>query len=232
MTFVPPKVHPDSYQWLSEQDINTIEYLTVMQCLYNYVEFMQTMGMQTMEPTAFFQPGDLQTLCNVVNDWPAMDNAPRLPGLADLLLSIKITEGYPPQAFAQVLDGFVQRCRRWLVEHNHNPDKPNETPKERQKRLAAARVRRWRERMSDADVSDPDEMALVRALRAAQDNAKACRKWVRKQEAAAKAAYDAAVAQAKLARSTTVSTAQAWLPQVDQAVAEAEHTLSAYRVNK
>lgn len=232
MTFVIPQTHPDSYQWLSQQDPDTIEYLVVMQCAHNYVQFFADQGFATQDPARFLQPGDLQTFSNVVRDWPAMEGAPRKPNIADIMLSLRIIDPTNVRTFAQDLDFLWQRCRAWLADKNYDPDNPNETPKERQNRLAAARMRKYRGKLNERNINDPEEMALVRKLREAQDNAKACRKYVRDQEAAAKTAYDAAVAQAKLARSATVSAAQAWVPQVDQAVVDAERALESYRINK
>lgn len=232
MTFVPPKTHPDSYQWLSQQDPDTIEYLTVMQCAHNYVEFFSGIDQSTQDPARFLQPGDLQTFASVVKDWPAMEGVPRKPNIADLLLSLRVLDPHNARTFAQELDFAWQRCRQWLADRNYDPDNPNETPKERSNRLAAARMRRYRSKLNETDVNDPAEMELVRALRAAQENHKAGKSWLRDQEAAAKRAYDAAVAYAKLARSTTVSTAQGHVDNAAQAVLEAERALDAYRIKK
>jgi len=232
MIFVPPKTHPDSYQWLRDHNPETLTYLDAIACARNYVEFFSEMGQSTQDPVRFLQAGDLQTFCNVVKDWPAMEGAPRKPNIADIMLSLRIIDPTNVRTFAQDLDFMWQRCRAWLADKNYDPDNPNETPKERQNRLAAARMRKWRGRLNERNIDDAEEMALVRKLREAQDNAKACRKYVRDQEAAAKTAYDAAVAQAKLARSATVSAAQAWVPQVDQAVVDAERALESYRINK
>ena len=231
MSFVIPKTHPDSYAWLKEQNPETIKVEHFMACAHDYAKFYSAIG-QVQDVERFVQPGDLQTLSNVVTDWPAMEGAPRRPEMAELLIGIRVIDPTNVRTFAQEIDFAWQRCRAWLADKNYDPDNPNETPKERQNRLAAARMRKYRSRINETDVQDEAEMALVRALRVAQDNAKAGKAWVRQQEDSAKHAYDAAVAQAKLARSTTVSTAQAHLQLALDSVAQAERALSEYRINK
>lgn len=232
MTFVPPKTHPDSYHWLSSQDPNLIRVEDFVACAHDYAKFYSELGQQVQPVDRFIQPGDLQTLSNVVSDWPTMEGAPRKPTMAELLVSIRLVDPSNARTFAQELDFWWQRCRQWLADKNYDPDNPNETPKERANRLAAARMRKYRGRIAEVDIQDPDEMALVRALRAAQENHKAGKAWVRGQEDAAKHAYDAAIGAAKLARSQTVSNAQSHLKVAADMVVEAERALDAYRSSK
>lgn len=234
MSFVIPKVRPDSYDWLAQQNPETLQFEHFVLCAQDYVRFFVEQGIPADEFQAvdrFVQPGDLQNLSTVVKDWPRKEGAPPVPTPASLLDSIRIKVG-GVHTFRVALDTSVARMRAWAEATGLNPDNPNETSKERSNRKTAERMRRYRARVSDTDIQDPEEMALVRAVRVAKDNLAAGRAWVKMQEDAAKTAYDAAIAAAKLARATTVSNAQAYLQPASQAVDVAQAALDQHRASK
>lgn len=235
MSFAIPKVYPDSYIWLEKQDPELLPFKDFVACAHDYIRHNVEQGIpadQFVPVEQFVQPGDLQTLSTVVKEWPVKEGAPPVPTMATLLTSIRIVDPSKRNTFARSLDIMVARMRAWAEVAGLNPDNPNESKKERSNRLAAERMRRYRGRIADTDIQDPEEMALVRAVKAAKDNLAAGRAWVKMQEDAAKAAYDAAIGAAKLARAQTVSNAQAHLQVARESVETAERALESYRINK
>lgn len=237
MSFAVPKINPDSYDWLAQQDPNTLPAEHFIMCAEDYIRHNVEQGIpadQFMPVDRFFKPGDLQTLCDVVSWWPTHPDCPvQAPTPATVLTLIRNRDpSQEPVTFDGALKLFTSRVQAWLKDSGHDPNNPNESKRERDNRLAAERMRKMRRLRAEVDITDPDEMNLLRALRTAKDNLAACKKYVRDQEAAAKLAYDAAVAQAKLARSATVSAAQAWVNPTHQKVLEAEAALEAYRASK
>lgn len=233
MSYMVPDIFPDSYKWLEQQDPNTVREEHYFACVQDYVRFCVQGGEDAahfMDPAQFFKPGDLQLYQTIQSVWSVVDKGRRCPTLAAMVLQVRVTAGV--YTFRESLELQYAQFRAWCHNANLDPDNLNETPKERSNRLAAARMRKMRAKTSEVDITDPAEMELVRAVRAAQDNLKACKKYVREQENAAKTAYDAAVAQAKVARSATVSAAQAWVLPTVQAVHDAEQALESYRINK
>lgn len=235
MTWTVPDILSQGQKWLMSVDPAIVKEIEFWHCCTDYVAHNIKAGIPAQDfqdPAQFFKQGDLQLYDNVRNAWSNDPKAPRLPGLADMLTSLRVLPGGKPQTFAQSLDFFHERLRSWARANNHDPDNLNETKEERNRRLSRERMRKKRAKDSEVDVTDPGEMDLLRAVREAKENLKAGKAWVRGQEEAAKLAYDAAVAQAKLARSATVSSAHAWVDQASRKVDEAERALESYHINK
>lgn len=235
MSYVIPDIFPASYKWLEQQDPSKLTLDHYKACAQDYIRHSVEQGIpleQFMPVEQFVQDGDLQTLANVVSNWPLKEGAPPAPTPASLLIAIRSFDATKATTFTQALDATYQRCRKWMEANKLNPDNPNETPKERNARLSAARMRRKRQRDAEVDYTNPEELALVRAVREAKDNVTACRKWIKAEEIKARDAYDAAVAQAKAQRAATVSAAQAWLAPTLEKLSDAERALESYHINK
>lgn len=234
MTWTPPDVLSQGQKWLQTANPLHVKEIEFWHCCTDFVAHNIASGIpedQFQDPAKFFKPGDLQHYCNVQSVWSQDARAPRLPGLDMLLTSLRVLPDTKPMTFAESVDFFYERLRQWARDNKHDPDNLNESKEERERRLARERMRRMRAKVADTDITDPGEMDLVRALRAAKENAKAGRAWLREQETAAKHAYDAAVAQAKLHRTQTVSACQQHISSADQAVVDAQRALDNYRIN-
>lgn len=233
MSYFIPKVNPDSYDWLERQPLEKLTAHDFRLCALDYVRHMvESNGVHPAEfqdVDIFFKPGDLQTLANVVKDWPRKEGAPRAPNPASLLMSIRTPDGSTPYTFEQALGVTVARMRAWASANNLNPENPNETPKERSNRKTAERMRKMRARHAQTDVTDPEEIALLAAVRAAKANLATGRAWVKTNEDAAKAIRDAAISAAKEAYATTVSGYHVHLKGAAEQVQIAEAALDQYR---
>lgn len=233
MSFVIPKVNPDSFDWLERQDLNELTAQNFKLCALDYIRHMVEVNgchpAEFQDVDKFFQPGDLQTLANVVKDWPRKDGAPLRPNPALLMTAIRVHEGSNPLTFAQALAVSVARMRAWCEVNKLNPDNPNESAKERSNRKAAERMRNMRARNALTNVTDPEEIALLAALRNAKANLATGRAWVKTHEDTAKAARDAAIAAAKEAYAATVSGFHAHLEVATKQVQTAQAALDQYR---
>lgn len=235
MTWTVPDILSQGQKWLMETNPLHVKEVEFWHCCTDYVAHNVKAGIPAsdfQDPAQFFKQGDLQHYANVQSAWSPDPKAPRLPGLADMLTSLRVLPGSEPRTFAQAIDFHHDRLRDWARKNKHDPDNLNETKEERERRLARDRMRRKRAKDADVDITDPGEMELVRALRAAKENLKAGKSWLRSQESAAKLAYDAAVEQAKLHRAQTVSACQQHVSAAEQKVLDAERALSSYRINK
>lgn len=234
MTWTPPDVLSQGQKWLMTADPLHVKEVEFWHCCTDYVAHNIAAGIpadQFQDPAKFFKPGDLQHYATVQQSWSPDAKAPRLPGLDMLLTSLRVFPDSKVQTFAEAVTFHYERLRQWARDHKHDPDNLNESKEDRERRLARERMRRMRSKVSETDITDPGEMDLVRALKAAKENARAGRAWLKEQEMAAKHAYDAAVAQAKLHRTQTVSACQQHISAADLAVVEAQKALDNYRIN-
>ncbi len=135
---------------LNTPRLTITDNLTDEDCLafvHTYADFAKRHGLQTMEPEAFYQPGDLERFQLTVAWWPK--DAPPVvsPPLLELMLKgVGTLAGTPPPTtFSQDLTAQWMRCHDWLVAEGRDPKNPNESAEERRKRMARQRVARSRQ---------------------------------------------------------------------------------------
>lgn len=234
MSWTPPDILSPGQKWLQTVDPSEVTEAQFWHCCLDYIEHNIKAGIDPsrfQDPANFFKPGDLQHYCNVRSLWSQDPKAPPLIELDSTLSSLRV-DSDDPDTFKQVVDRCYGNLRKWAERVGKNPDDLNETKKERERRLARERMRKMRAKAAGLNVSDPNELELVKALQAAKDNVKAGRAWLKEQEVLAKHAYDSAVAKAKLQRTQTVSACQQHVSVAEQAVIEAQKALDNYRINK
>lgn len=233
MTYVPPNPHGPAHAWLNSVAPETVTEAQFRAALVNCVEHGVADGVrpnQYMDVDDYFKPGDLQFYENIRSMWSPVPNARTCPTLANMQTGIRIIG--QPSSFRETLDFMYGQFRKWCVNAGLDPDNLNETSVERNRRLSRERMRRKRAKDAESDITDPGEMDLVRAVRAAKENLKAGQSWFKGVEADAKTAYDAAVEAAKLARLQTVSNARPHIHAAEEAVRNAQAALDNYRINK
>jgi len=233
MSYAVPDLFGPAHKWLTTADPATVTEQQFRSALDNYIQHAIKSGVdpdQFMDPDVFFQPGDLQLYENIRSTWSTVPKGKHCPGLDQMLMAVKPVSG--ARTFRQDIEQQYQLFRKWCADARLDPDKLDESKEERERRLARERMRNKRLRDAESDIKDPDEMALVRLLRASKENARAGHAWFKAVERDAKSAYDAAVDAAKLQRTHTVSTARGHIIAADQAVADAQLALDLYRSNK
>jgi hypothetical protein len=225
---------PASVSWLQSADDNTVQWQHFLQCLIDHAEYLRASGVpvdQIHNPYTFAEPGDLQTLSNVVSWWPV--DAPithRAPTLHMLLQGLRITED-SPRSFSHLLDWYVDRVKAWMVGARKDPDNPNESKAERDARLNRERVARHRLRNA-AGSDDPDEHALILRAKAAEENASQGRKWLRGAIQQEKLQCTTDIAARKLQRDQTIAAHTAAVALAEQQAVDAKTVLDAYRSSK
>lgn len=229
----PESMFGPAYAWLTNVDPAVVTEAQYYSALRNYIDHAIAQGVpddQFLDEHKYFKPGDLQLYESVRSSWSPVPKARHCPTLADMLQGVRIVGA--PLSFEASLKAQYGRFREWCAKAGKDPDNLDETPDERAKRKSRERMRRKRSRDAETDCQDESEVALLRAVRAAKENAKAGNTWFKGVEATAKTAYDAAVDRAKLARTQTVSAARVHVIAADTAVSEAERALSEYRLSK
>lgn len=225
---------PASVAWLQTADDNTVQWQHYLQCLIDHAEYLRASGVPVDEiynPHTFAEPGDLQTLCNVVSWWP--QDAPvthRPPTLYIMLQGLHATPD-SPRTFGHLLDWYVDRVKQWLGSTKRDPDNPNETREERNARLNRERVARHRLRHA-AGSDDPQEHDLILRAKAAEENASQGRKWLRGAIQQEKVKCTADIAARKAQRDSTIASYTQAVADAEQAAADAKAVLDAYRINK
>lgn len=226
---------PASVSWLQTADDNTVQWQHFLQCLVDHAEYLRVAGVppeQIMNPVAFAQPGDLQTLSNVVSWWPK--DAPlthRAPTLYTLLLGLRNLDGNAPRTLGHLLDWYVDRVKAWMVGARKDPDNPNESKADRDARLNRERVARHRLRNAPGS-DDPDEHALIERAKAAEESASQGRKWLRGAIQQEKLQCTTDIAARKLLRDQTIAAHTQAVALAEQQALDAKAILDAYRINK
>lgn len=227
---------PPSVAWLQTAPFDEVTYDLFLQVCRDYAQYQLACGVSAdriMNPEQFVKPGDLQTLANVVSWWPksapATIPAPTLPRLLPAMVR---TEHGNDVTFVEMLNLMRARLGPWMAANKVNPNDPNESREEREKRLNRERVARHRVRHAEEPEDDPELAALVRDAKLQSEYVTQGRKWLRDVERHAKHTYDAAVAQAKLARTATVSDAEAQLAAQIQRAEDAKALVDAYKARK
>lgn len=221
MSFTPV---PASVAWLQTADPNIVTEAHFKQCMTDYINWQRASGVDDTygftDPEAFIEFGGLQEFINVVNWWPKAPNAPRMPTMFQLMVESKfryadINPDNPVPTIQLLLDDAVFDVRKWLEDNGGNPDEPNETKEERDKRLNRARVAKHRALNQSEFTDDPVLNNMIIAMKNAERNAAQGRKWLKGEIKQAKVDMDAAIAKARLDRADRVQRAE-------QAVALAE----------
>lgn len=226
---------PASVAWLQDADDNTVQWQHFQQCLVDHAEYLRASGVpaeQILDPLTFAEPGDLQTLSNVVSWWP--HDAPlthRPPTLYMLLQGLRDLNGNAPPTFSHLLDWYVDRVKQWMLTARKDPDNPNETKAEREARLNRERVARHRLRHSK-ETGDPQLDGLIAAAKAADANALAGKRWLKGEIQQAKADMEAAIARAKAERSERIARAEAAVLEAEAQARSAKDAVESYRINK
>lgn len=226
---------PPSVAWLSDVDDNTVQWQHYQQCLLDHANYLLASGVPVehiYNPHTYAQPGDLQTLSNVVSWWPK--DAPathRSPTLHMMLMGLHIVNGTDPRNFASQLDFYVDRVRTWLSSNRRNPDNPNESKAEREARLNRERVARHRLRHA-AGSDDPNEQALIERAKAAEESASQGRKWLKGAIQQEKLQCATDISARKAQRDATIAAHTQAVADAERQAAEAKAVLDAYRINK
>lgn len=226
---------PASVTWLQTADDNTVQWTHYQQCLLDHAEWLRASGVpveQIHNPYTFAQPGDLQTLQNVVSDWPR-DAPPsqRAPTLYMLLQGLQIKGGVSEGNFDSQLRWYVHRNTQWLIDNKRDPDNPNESKKERDARLNRERVARHRLRHA-AGSDDPNEHELIMRAKAAEENASQGRKWLKGAIQQEKLQCTADIAARKLQRDQTIQAYTQAVADAEKQAVDAKAVLDAYRIKK
>jgi hypothetical protein len=225
---------PASVNWLMSADDSTVKWEHYQQCLVDHANYLLASGVpqdQIVNPYTFAQPGDLQTLSNVVSWWPV--DAPathRVPTLYMLLQCLRIMDGRPTTFDAQ-LEWYVARVTAWMLENRRDPDNPNETKAEREARLNRERVARHRLRNA-AGSDDPVEHDLIQRAKAAEESASQGRKWLKGAIQQEKVQCTTDISARKAQRDATIAAYTQAVADAERQAAEAKAVLDAYRINK
>jgi hypothetical protein len=113
-----------------------------------------------------------------------------------------------------------------------DPKNPNESKEERQARLNRERVRNHRMRHKTTDSTDPDEIALVEALRNAANNVHAGKAWLRGREKDHKLLRDQTISEARSACASAIRADTEHVTEAEKALVGAQVALDSYRINK
>jgi hypothetical protein len=226
---------PDSVAWLQSADDNTVQWQHYQQCLLDHANYLLASGVpveQIHNPYTFAEPGDLQTLQNVVSDWPR--DAPanqRAPTLYMLLQGMHIQGGVSAGNFNDQLEWYINRNTQWLIDNRRDPNNPNETREERNARLNRERVARHRLRHA-AGSDDPVEHDLIQRAKAAEESASQGRKWLKGAIQQEKVQCTADIAARKAQRDKTIESYTQAVVDAERQAADAKRVLDEYRINK
>lgn len=225
---------PPSVSWLQSASPDEVSYDLFRAVCADYSAYQLQCGVdpeRIMPVDQFVQPGDLQTLANVVSWWP--QGAPhKPPTLSALMTAIVSVDDGPKTTFVDMLEISKARLGPWMAARKVNPHDPNESPEDKAKRLNRERVARWRIKHAEEPIDDPDLAALVRNAKLQADYVTQGRRWLKDVERRAKATYDAAVVSAKQARLDTVSKAEAELAAQIQRAEDAKALVDSYKGRK
>lgn len=212
---------------------DVVRYEWLIAAAHEYIAWKRSAGVQgeAQAPEQWVQPGDLQTLANVVSWWP-QDAPPRYraPSFAVLMDDLFIRDG-EIWSFRQRLEWFVARVREWLRVEGGNPDNPNETREERTKRKNRERQAAWQARNRRGS-DDPEHDALIQAARHEAEQLRQAKAWLKGEIAAAKGAEQAAIAAAKGARAARITAAEAAVAGQEKRMLDSKAIADAYRINK
>lgn len=226
---------PASVTWLQSADDNSVQWQHYQQCLLDHANYLLASGVpqdQILNPYTFAEPGDLQTLQNVVSWWPV--DAPathRAPTLYMLLQGLHDIDGNAPRTLGHLLDWYVDRTKQWLGTNKRDPNNPNESKVEREARLNRERVARHRLRHA-AGSDDPVEHDLILRAKAAEESASQGRKWLRGAIQQEKVQCTADIAARKLRRDSTIASYTQAVADAEKQAADAKRVLDEYRINK
>ena len=235
MSFTPV---PASVAWLQTADPNLVREEHFIQCMTDYIKWQRASGVPETygftDPAAFVEYGALQEYINVVSWWPKAPNAPRLPTLYQLIVESKFSHAdIGPERSApcmkELVDVAVADVRKWLEDNGGNPDDPNETKEERAARLNRARVAKHRALHQSEFTDDPELNNMIIAMKNAERNAAAGRKWLKGEIKAAKTDMDAAIAKAKLDRADRVQRAEQAVALAESQAAGAREAIAQYK---
>lgn len=224
---------PASYGYMMTADPEVVLYDWLITAAHEFIAWKRSAGLEleAQEPTAWVQPGDLQTLSNVVSWWPK--NAPpryMVPSLAALMEDLFIRDG-EIWSFTLRLDWYVARVREWVRTDGGNPDNPNESREERAKRKNRERQAAWQARNRRGS-DDPEHDALIQRARHEAEQLRLAKAWLKNEVVAAKRAEQEAIAAAKQARVARVSAAESAVARQEQLMLDSKAIADAYRINK
>lgn len=230
---------PASVAWLQTADPNVVREEHFIQCMTDYIAWQRASGVPEeygfTDPHAFIEYGALQEYMNVVSWWPKAPNAPRLPTLYQMMVESKFLYADAEKDSINVpclkflVDDAVADIRKWLEDNGGNPDDPNETKEERAARLNRARVAKHRALHASEFTDDPELNNMIIAMKNAERNAAAGRKWLKGEIKAAKTDMDAAIAKAKLDRADRVQRAEQAVALAESQAAGAREAIAQYK---
>lgn len=191
---------PAAYNDISTVDIEQLSY----EQFYNaYVAYATTMHawdnrMMFVAPDTFIQPGDLQTIHNVVSTWPP--KAPGKPARATEFIQFGlITEGNTAPTVALLLAAMVERLQRWCIANKVDPGNPNETTEERKARMNRERQNRHRKRSTADGSENADYIALEREKVRLHHSVRAGQAWLKAEKKRLRTVLDNQIVEARRA---------------------------------
>lgn len=228
--FIAP---PASYSYMMTASADVVRYEWLIQAAHEYIAWKRSAGitLDAQVPEQWVQPGDLQTLSNVVSWWPA-DAPPRYraPSFAVLMDDLFIKDG-EIWSFTQRLEWFVVRVREWVRTEGGNPENPNESREDRARRKNRERQAAYQARNRRGS-DDPEHDALIQRARHEAEQLRQAKAWLKGEIAAAKGAEQAAIAAAKGARAERISAAEAAVAGQEKRMLDSKAIADAYRSSK
>lgn len=227
----PPPIEVDN---ITSHPADLISFEYFLKACYAWGHWQIAMGTpmeQLQDPRTFVTEADFERYQNVVNDWPRRA-AQRPPSLPLMVSDLRTQPGATPVSFGQRLDTCHAQIMDWMTQNGVDPRNPNESKEERNARLNRERVRNHRMRNKTTDSTDPDEVALVEALRNAANNVHAGKAWLRGREKDHKLKRDQIISEARSACAAAIRADSDYVTEAEKALVGAQVALDSYRINK
>lgn len=234
MSFEIPAPPPIEFENITSHPADLISYEYFVKALYAWGHWQIGMGTppeQLQNPATFVTEADFERYLNVVSTWPRRA-AQRPPSLPLMVSDLRTYAGSTPISFAERLDTCHKQITDWMVANGVDPTNPNESKEERQARLNRERVKNHRLRHKTTDSTDPEEIALVEALRNAANNVHAGKAWLRGREKDHKLRRDGAISDARSACAAAIRADTDHVTEAEKALVGAQVALDSYRINK
>lgn len=186
---------------------------------------------ELQNPETFVTEADFERFLNVVSNWPRRA-AQRPPSLLLMVSDLRTRAGAQAMSFGARVDQQYASILTWMENNGVDPARPNESDEEKKLRMNRERVARHRQKNRQAKSDDPEEVALVTALRNAAHNVQAGKAWLRDRERDHKARRDAAIAEARAACAKAIVDDRAHVTEAEKVLVGAQTALDSYLINK
>lgn len=234
MTFQLPPPAPLEVDNITSHPPDLISFEYFVKACYAWGNWQIACGVpveQLQDPATFVTETDFDRYQNVVSSWPRRA-AQRPPSLLLMVSDLRTQAGATPMSFGSRLDLCHSQINDWMLANGVDPTNPNESKEERQARMNRERVRNHRLRNKTTDSTDPEEIALVEALRNAANNVHAGKAWLRGREKDHKLKRDETISSARSACAAAIRADTEYVTEAEKALVGAQVALDSYRINK